>query len=101
MRRVRLKHPLPKVIAVDVDGTLIINGVVNRLLIQWCEKKRAEQFTLILWSSRGKDYALGIAEKLGVTDLFDNIIGKPGYIVDDVGWSWTKYTAWIPMQRIT
>ena len=29
---------------------------------------------------------------LGVEPLCAAIISKPGYIVDDKGWAWTKYT---------
>ena len=32
------------------------------------------------------------AEQFGVADLFDDIVSKPGYVLDDLGWSWIKYT---------
>ncbi len=86
------KLPIAKVIAVDVDGTLIVGGTVNKSLVKWCQNKREEGFSMILWSLRGESHAKKMAEWAGVTDIFHNIIGKPGYIVDDKGWSWTKFT---------
>ncbi len=86
------KFPISKVIAVDVDGTLIVGGFLNKSLVEWCRKKREEGFSMILWSLRGENYAKKMAEWAGVTDIFHNIIGKPGYIVDDKGWGWTKFT---------
>lgn len=86
------KHPPPKVIAVDVDGTLFIKGALSKGLVEWCKKKKKAGFTMILWSSRGADYARKAAEKSGLDNVMDHIISKPGYIVDDQGWGWTKYT---------
>jgi hypothetical protein len=31
-------------------------------------------------------------ERFGLQDHFSAVIGKPGYIVDDMGWGWTKFT---------
>ncbi len=47
---------------------------------------------MILWSARGKAHAEQAAKISKLTDTFDTIISKPGYIVDDKGWSWIKYT---------
>lgn len=91
-RPIAPKHPAPRVIAVDVDGTLHVAGLPNHRVIEWCRKKAADGFTLILWSSRGEAYARNAAKLFGVEDLFPVIISKPGYIVDDMGWSWIKYT---------
>lgn len=86
------QYPPSKVIAVDVDGTLIIFGVLNRNLVQWCRYQKEKGFKLMLWSARGEDHARNTATKHGIEDLFHVICGKPGYIVDDLGWSWIKYT---------
>ena len=86
------KYPPPRVSAVDVDGTLHRNGVANQSLIEWCRKQKESGFKLMLWSSRGEDYARKAAELFGVVDLFHVICSKPGYVVDDQGWSWIKYT---------
>ncbi len=86
------KLPIAKIVVVDVDGTLVTKGIINFELIEWCKARKNEGFELVLWSSRGRRYAEKMARYADVTDIFDSIIGKPGYIVDDKGWSWTKYT---------
>ncbi len=86
------KYPPTRCIAVDVDGTLYTRGVLNTRLVEWCKVRKEQGFYLLLWSARGREYAVKAAEKAGVTDVFDTIIAKPGYIVDDLGWSWIKHT---------
>ncbi len=92
MNKTPPKFAPPKVIAVDVDGTLHIRGEPNLRLIEWIRLKKSEGFFLMLWSSRGESNARKYAELFGVTDLFDLICSKPGWIVDDKGWRWTQYT---------
>ena len=84
--------PHPRVIAVDVDNTLYGDSGCNRRLIAWCEQQKKSGFYLMLWSSRGEAHARNRANQCGVADLFDLICSKPGYVVDDQGWSWIKYT---------
>lgn len=91
------KYPPPKVAAVDVDGTLLHKSQINLELVEWCRSKKCEGYTLILWSARGEAYARNVADQAGISDLFDSIISKPGYIVDDQGWGWTKYTRVVPV----
>lgn len=86
------KYPRRRVIAVDVDGTLHRSGIPNKEAIEWLRNQKKKGFKLILWSSRGEDYARRAAEKLEVIDIFDVIISKPGYILDDDGWRWIKFT---------
>lgn len=86
------KYPPTRTIAVDVDGTLHTNGILNARVVEFCERQKDNGFTLNLWSARGKEYAQAAAEKFGVSHLFDDIISKPGYILDDQGWNWIKYT---------
>lgn len=86
------KFPPTKTIAVDVDGTLHTNGVLNRRVVEFCEQKTASGFSLFLWSARGKDYAQSAAVRFGVAGLFDDVISKPGFVLDDQGWNWIKYT---------
>ena len=81
-----MKYPLQKWIFVDIDGTL------SNDVIEWIKTKRPEGYRFVLWSSRGEEYAKAVAERYEIVDLFEHIISKPGYIVDDKGWSWVKYT---------
>lgn len=76
----------PKVIAVDVDGTL------NPRLIEWLRGQKTKGFKLMLWSSGGEEHAMDAAVRFGAVELFDLICSKPGYIIDDQGWGWIKYT---------
>lgn len=81
-----------KVIAVDVDGTLIKGGRVVCSLVGWLREQRSLGFRLMLWSARGRDHAMGAVELFGLQGLFDDVVSKPGYVVDDHGWGWTHYT---------
>jgi predicted HAD superfamily phosphohydrolase YqeG len=87
-----MKYQPQKVIAVDVDGTLHINGNRNQKLIDWCKDRKAEGYRIMLWSARGEAHARRCAESFQIVELFDLICSKPGYIVDDQGWQWVKYT---------
>lgn len=84
-----------RTIAVDVDGTLMLPSGINATLIEWIKGKRARGFATILWSARGEAYARAIAAEHGIIHLFDVIVSKPGYIVDDKGWSWIRFTKWV------
>ncbi len=86
------KYAPQKVIAVDVDGTLHNNGIVNQNLIKWCKEQKERGFFMMLWSARGQAYAQKFADTFKINALFDLICSKPGYIVDDQGWGWIKYT---------
>lgn len=90
--RAKQKHPPPRVIAIDVDGTLFKKSVLNDRVVAYCKRKKEAGFTMILWSSRGEAHARTAAVKANIEDIFDHIISKPGYIVDDQGWDWIKYT---------
>lgn len=90
MRATRYRPP--KIIAVDVDGTLVIKGRGNTKLIQWLKAQHAAGYVLILWSMRGERYAEMVANELGIRDLFTHVLGKPGYVVDDKGWGWIRDT---------
>ena len=81
----------PMVIAVDVDGTLEVDGVLNDRAIEYLRDMKSKGWTLMLWSSQGQIHAAGFAEQHGISDLFEWIISKPGMNLDDRGWSWTIY----------
>lgn len=95
-----MAYPPPRVVAVDVDGTLLVNGQKNSAVVLWCERLKTEGYVLHLWSSRGKKHAESVAELFGVTHLFDVILSKPGYILDDMGWEWIKFTKAIHPSQI-
>jgi predicted mannosyl-3-phosphoglycerate phosphatase (HAD superfamily) len=86
------KLPPTPCIAVDVDGTLIVNGVPNTRLVEWCAAQRQRGLEMILWSARGRAHALHVAQHIGCQHLFDAVVSKPGYLVDDKGWTWIQYT---------
>ena len=88
----KAKFPPTRCIGIDVDGTLIRNGRLNRPLADWAKEKKEEGFEVLLWTAQGKQHAERIAEMHNITHHFTAIIGKPGYIVDDLGWSWVKFT---------
>ena len=81
-----------KCVCIDVDGTLWINGTLNKKLCQWAKLRKKEGYDVILWSARGRIYAEKFAKKNKIESLFTFIIGKPSYIVDDKGWAWISYT---------
>jgi hypothetical protein len=93
----RQRYEPTRCIAVDVDGTLQINGRRNDVLIDWCRDRRLDGYSILLWSARGKEHARSVADAFACADVFDVILAKPGYIVDDLGWSWIKYTRVIDM----
>jgi hydroxymethylpyrimidine pyrophosphatase-like HAD family hydrolase len=86
------KYAPTKSIGIDIDGTLLIGGELNKPLIEWAKTKRNKGFDVVLWSARGRKYAEKVADRHQISDVFTAIIGKPGYIVDDLGWQWIKYT---------
>ena len=92
MLKRKQKYLPARSIFVDIDNTLHLKGVLNERLVDWCRGRKNKGFKMVLWSSRGEEYAQAFAERHDLLSVFDLIIGKPGYIVDDMGWSWIKYT---------
>lgn len=90
-RRPVPRYPLPKVVAVDVDGTLHSRGQLNERVVNYCKAKKLDGFFIMLWSLRGEAHAREMANALGVTDCFDLICSKPGLILDDNGWQWARF----------
>lgn len=87
----RISYPHAGTIAVDVNDTLGVQGQPNERLAQWIGERRREGYSVMLWSARGETYAREVAAALGITDLFDVIAAKPGYIVNDRGWGWIRF----------
>jgi hydroxymethylpyrimidine pyrophosphatase-like HAD family hydrolase len=81
-----------RLIAVDVDGTILLSSGENQLAVAFLKSRKAEGFDLMLWSARGEDHAREVATRFGIANLFKTICAKPGYILDDKGWEWIKYT---------
>lgn len=86
------RFPPANSVFIDVDGTLVINGKINLGLLDWIKGRKEDGCEVVLWSARGRQHAEDLAEQWGVADVFDAIVSKPGYIVDDLGWTWTQYT---------
>lgn len=87
-----MRYPPPRWIFVDTDGTLARSGVLDEYIVDFLKQKRIDGFKIVLWSSRGQKHAQDVAEKYEVIDLFDFILSKPGYLIDDKGWRWIRYT---------
>ena len=86
------QYPRRKTIFFDVDDTLKLKSGLNTKLVEWCRTQIDDGYELVLWSARGKQYATDYAKRHGIADMFQDIVSKPGYIVDDQGWTWIKYT---------
>jgi hypothetical protein len=87
-----MRYPPTNCLAVDVDGTLHVQGTPQPGVVDYITQCRERGMFIILWSARGKDYAQQVAEGMQITHLFDVIIPKPGHILDDMGWGWIQYT---------
>lgn len=84
--------PRPKVIAIDVDGTLFDRrGHLNQRMVDWINAKYEDSYQIMIWSMRGREHAELAAERAGLWDIAQ-CCAKPGYVVDDKGWSWVKGT---------
>lgn len=101
MRLIGQQHPFTKCVAIDVDNTLVINGKLNASVVDYIRERKTAGFEIILWSARGREHAEKTADRFCVRDLFSSIISKPGYVVDDMGWAWTRYTRVVKMASLT
>ncbi len=81
-----------KVAYIDVDGTLYLNGSLNTRLVTFLHKLKSQGWEINLWSANGKQHAERAALQANCSNIFDNILTKPSLVVDDLGWSWVKYT---------
>lgn len=88
----RKKYSPSNCLAIDVDGTLVTDGRLNQSVAKLAKDKKDQGMDVILWSARGRAYAEAVAKKHGLEDCFTFIVSKPGFIVDDLGWGWIKYT---------
>ena len=83
-------YPERKTIFVDVDGTLLINDQINQRLCSWIKTKYIDGYEIIIWSMQGAKYADKICKRAKLEFVVSHCISKPGTIVDDEGWLWTK-----------
>jgi len=79
--------PLPLVVYVDVDDTLVRHAGTKRIPIpstiahvRLLATAGAEMWC---WSTGGKDYARSMAEDLGIADCFVGFLPKPNVLIDD------------------
>lgn len=91
-----MRLPPTKLLAVDVDGVLLRQSKINAKVVELVKTRHQQGFEIVVWSARGTAYARQWAESAGITSLCVAIIGKPGYIIDDQGWGWVRYT--IPLE---
>ena len=96
----KAKYPLPRWVFIDVDNTLVHYGVLSQNVVDYIKEARGRGFRFVLWSARGEEYAKSVADRHDVADLFEHIISKPGYIMDDHGWNWIRYTKRVWMRDL-
>jgi len=70
---------------------ILKNRKVNQGLVARLTEKKGLGFEIIIWSFRGENHAREAAIKAGCENLFSLTISKPGYIVDNKGWNWTRF----------
>jgi predicted mannosyl-3-phosphoglycerate phosphatase (HAD superfamily) len=85
-------YPPPRSIFIDVDDTLIIASRPNHSLVEWAKARHRQGYEIVIWSSRGTDHARAAADVCDLAGIAAAVVSKPGYIVDDKGWAWTRYT---------
>jgi predicted HAD superfamily phosphohydrolase YqeG len=95
------RYPQVKCIAIDVDGTLLIKGRLNKKLADWAAVKKSEGYEVLLWSAQGKSHAMRTATRFGIVDNFTTILSKPKQVVDDMGWQWVKHTKILDLHAIS
>lgn len=75
------------VVYVDVDDTLVrwsgARCIPRTMVIEKLRERHANGDRLFLWSRAGDGPAREVAEKLGITNLFEAILPKPEHIIDD------------------
>ncbi|MCQ8105533.1 hypothetical protein NP590_15585 [Methylomonas sp. SURF-2] len=94
------KYPVPNVVYVDVDGTLLINNRVNHPLVAWVRDQHSEGKQIVVWSARGVGAAIMAVDVCGIRDIVSHTLSKPGYVVDDLGKRFTQYMEIIHVNEI-
>ena len=89
---------IEKIIAFDVDGTLIDIFDNERTDITSLLKTLKELGAyIVVWSGGGQSYARLWVSRLGLEDYVDEVMAKdnnlnPDIAFDDVGWKYSKNT---------
>ncbi len=72
-------------IFVDVDLTLVdANGRLLNGARESLQQLQTAGCHLFLWSSGGAEYARKVAERHGLTGLFEGFAAKPDIVIDDM-----------------
>lgn len=90
--------PPPRCLAIDVDGVLLVRGQIDQRVVEHARLRISEGWDVYVWSSRGRAHAERACKMAG---LDVPAISKPGYILDDKGWGWTRYACALPMSVLS
>ena len=84
--------PCRKDLFVDCDRTLIDDGARPIAATADCVRALAAvDWSVVVWSRRGGDYARAVVERCGLVDLPRLVaIGKPSLAFDDKHWRWVE-----------
>lgn len=93
-------YPVPNVVYVDVDGTLLVDDQMNQPLIEWIWQRHYEGKQIIVWSARGAEAARLAVDQCEIGDIVSHTLSKPGFIVDDLGHRFTEYMKIIHVNEI-
>ena len=90
-------NPIPLVVYVDVDDTLVRTAGTKRIPISGVDQHvvslAAEGAVLYCWSSGGAEYAREVASELGIENCFVAFLPKPHVLLDDQDVSkWRRLT---------
>jgi hypothetical protein len=83
----RAMTPIPMVVYVDVDDTLVRSFGSKRIpmteMVAHVRALARQGAVLHCWSTGGSDYARSAAAELGIEGCFASFLPKPNVIIDD------------------
>jgi predicted HAD superfamily phosphohydrolase YqeG len=91
MIKPKKRHAPKRSVYIDVDGTLIVNGRINTMLVRSIKEMHSNGYYLVLWSAAGYQHTRSVAERAGIDNLFAAILTKPETVIDDLGHGWARY----------
>jgi hypothetical protein len=91
------------IVYVDVDDTLVRSAgtkvISMTATIDHVRALKSEGVVLYCWSSGGGEYAKGVAERLGIVELYEAFLPKPHVLIDDQSFAdWRRLIQVHPMQ---